>query len=37
MIFVNKAIVSWGRDEIIKHYPMTKFVQNVIDSMHKPF
>ncbi|MEM8576015.1 MAG: FAD-dependent monooxygenase [Pseudomonadota bacterium] len=37
MIFVENAIVSWGRDEIIKHYPMTKFVQDIIDSMRKPF
>lgn len=37
MIFVESAVVSWGRDELIKHYPMTKLVQDIIDSMREPF
>ncbi|MEM9221900.1 MAG: NAD(P)/FAD-dependent oxidoreductase [Pseudomonadota bacterium] len=37
MIFVDNKIISWGRDELVKHYPMTKFVKNIVDSMKMPF
>ncbi len=37
MIFVDNAIIAWGRDEIIKHYPMAKFVKDIINSMKQPF
>jgi len=36
-IFVDNAFLAWGRDEVVKHYPMTKLVGDIIDAMHTPF
>lgn len=36
-IFVDNAMMAWGRDEIVKHYPMTKMVGDIVDAMHTPF
>ncbi len=36
-IFIDNAALAWGRDQIIKHYPMTRVVGDIIDAMHTPF
>ena len=36
-IFVDHAATAWGRDQIMKHYPMTKMVGDIIDAMKTPF
>ena len=27
----------WGRDKVMKHYPMSKVVSDIVDAMHTPF
>lgn len=36
-IFVENAAVAWGRDQVMKHYPMQKVVSDIVDAMHTPF
>lgn len=36
-IFVDNALLTWGRDEAVKHYPMTKMVGDIVGAMHTPF
>lgn len=36
-IFVDHAAMAWGRDQVMKHYPMTKLVGDIVDAMHTPF
>jgi 2-polyprenyl-6-methoxyphenol hydroxylase-like FAD-dependent oxidoreductase len=37
LIFVDGSITTWGRDEIMKHYPMSKMVKEIVDAMHTPW
>ena len=30
-------MIAWGRDEVVKHYPMAKMVGDIVDAMHTPF
>ena len=36
-IFVDNAMLAWGRNEIVKHYPMAKMVGDIVNAMHTPF
>jgi len=36
-IFVEHRLTAWGRDEVIKHYPMAKMLGDIVDAMHTPF
>ncbi|MDZ7732565.1 MAG: NAD(P)/FAD-dependent oxidoreductase [Acidimicrobiia bacterium] len=36
-MFVESSTLSWGRDRILKHYPATRVIDQIIDSMHQPF
>jgi hypothetical protein len=36
-IFVDNRAVAWGRDEVMKHYPMQKLLADIVDAMHTPF
>ncbi len=36
-IFVENRAVAWGRDQVMKHYPMQKVVGDIVDAMHTPF
>ncbi len=36
-IFVDNRAVAWGRDQVMKHYPMQKLVSDIVDAMHTPF
>lgn len=36
-IFVENRAVAWGRDQVMKHYPMQKILSDIVDAMHTPF
>jgi len=36
-IFVDNRAVAWGRDQVMKHYPMQKIIGDIVDAMHTPF
>lgn len=36
-LFVEHAFTAWGRDQVMKHYPMAKIVGDIVDAMHTPF
>ncbi len=36
-MFVESKPLGWGRDQIIKHYPASRVIQQIIRSMHQPF
>lgn len=36
-IFVDNRAVAWGRDQVMKHYPMQKNVSDIVDAMRTPF
>lgn len=36
-IFVDGRAKAWGRDRVMKHYPMAKMVDDIVDAMHTPF
>jgi 2-polyprenyl-6-methoxyphenol hydroxylase-like FAD-dependent oxidoreductase len=37
LIFVDGKVKTWGRDEIMKHYPMSKMIGEIVDAMHNPW
>jgi 2-polyprenyl-6-methoxyphenol hydroxylase-like FAD-dependent oxidoreductase len=36
-VFVESKALGWGRDQLVKHYPMRKVVSQIIESMRQPF
>ncbi|HKJ10928.1 MAG TPA: NAD(P)/FAD-dependent oxidoreductase [Ornithinimicrobium sp.] len=36
-IFVDGRAKAWGRDRVMKHYPMAKMIDDIVDAMHTPF
>jgi 2-polyprenyl-6-methoxyphenol hydroxylase-like FAD-dependent oxidoreductase len=36
-VFVESKALGWGRDQIIKHYPASKVLKQIIHSMRQPF
>jgi hypothetical protein len=36
-VFVKNREMSWARDHVMRHYPATKIVDDIIDSMRTPF
>jgi 2-polyprenyl-6-methoxyphenol hydroxylase-like FAD-dependent oxidoreductase len=37
LMFVTSKLVAWGRDRIVRYYPATRFLKQIIASMHEPF
>jgi len=35
--FIESRPVGWGRDELMKHYPVTRIVKQLVKSMRQPF
>lgn len=35
--FIESGAVAWGRDELMKHYPVTRIVKQLVKSMRQPF
>jgi len=35
-MFVSNRMAAWGRDEILRHYPVTRIVGQIVDAMHAP-
>ncbi len=33
-IFVDDSMIAWGRDEVMKHYPMAKMAGDIVDASH---
>jgi hypothetical protein len=36
-MFIENKTLAWGRDKIMKHYPATKVIDQIIESMRIPF
>jgi len=36
-MFVENRTLSWARDQMLRHYPPTKMVDQIVDSMRTPF
>jgi 2-polyprenyl-6-methoxyphenol hydroxylase-like FAD-dependent oxidoreductase len=36
-MFIENRALSWARDQMLRHYPPTKMVDQIVDSMHTPF
>jgi 2-polyprenyl-6-methoxyphenol hydroxylase-like FAD-dependent oxidoreductase len=36
-MFIENRTLSWGRDQMLRHYPPTKMVDQIVDSMRTPF
>jgi 2-polyprenyl-6-methoxyphenol hydroxylase-like FAD-dependent oxidoreductase len=36
-MFIENRALSWARDQMLRHYPPTKMVDQIVDSMQTPF
>ncbi len=36
-MFIENRSLSWARDQMLRHYPPTKMVDQIVDSMRTPF
>lgn len=36
-VFIESKALGWGRDQIVKHYPASKMLKQIIESMRQPF
>ncbi len=36
-MFIENRALSWARDQMLRHYPPSKMVDQIVDSMHTPF
>ena len=37
MMFIENRALNWARDQVLRHYPPTKMVDDIIESMKTPF
>lgn len=37
MMFIENRALNWARDQMLRHYPPTKMVDDILDSMKTPF
>lgn len=35
-MFVSNRLETWGRDELIKHMPVTSMTKSILEAMRQP-
>jgi 2-polyprenyl-6-methoxyphenol hydroxylase-like FAD-dependent oxidoreductase len=37
LMFVKSKLAAWARDRMVRYYPATRMLKQIIASMHEPF